>query len=115
MQYNNTTKQDNTRHYNNNTEQHTSIENRTIQHTTFHYNIGKVRPHPNGCDRTSAHLHRNLAYLLLNLSKKGGKAMNETLEDLERKRDAVEQDIQALYETLQREADGKKIITFKKV
>lgn len=41
--------------------------------------------------------------------------MNETLEDLERKRDAVEQDIQALYETLQREADGKKIITFKKV
>ena len=29
--------------------------------------------------------------------------MNETLEDLRRKRDAVEQDVQALFETLQSE------------
>ena len=29
--------------------------------------------------------------------------MNETLYDLEQKRKAVEQDIQALYETLQKE------------
>lgn len=34
--------------------------------------------------------------------------MNETLYDLEQKRNAVELDIQALYETLQKELDGKK-------
>ena len=36
--------------------------------------------------------------------------MNETLYDLEQKRIAVEQDIQALYETLQKElCEQKKI------
>ena len=33
--------------------------------------------------------------------------MNETLQDLEQKRKAVEQDIQALYETLQKEIKAK--------
>ena len=32
--------------------------------------------------------------------------MNETLDDLKRKRDAVEQDIQALFETLQKKIDN---------
>ena len=32
--------------------------------------------------------------------------MNETLQDLEQKRNAVELDIQALYETLQREIEN---------
>ena len=32
--------------------------------------------------------------------------MNETLDDLKRKRDAVEQDIQALFETLQKKRDN---------
>ena len=36
--------------------------------------------------------------------------MNETLYDLERKRKAVEQDIQALYETLQKEINEQKKI-----
>ena len=36
--------------------------------------------------------------------------MNETLEDLERKRNAVELDIQALYETLQKEIKAQKKI-----
>ena len=35
--------------------------------------------------------------------------MNETLYDLEQKRKAVEQDIQALYGTLQKEINEKKI------
>lgn len=34
--------------------------------------------------------------------------MNETLYDLEQKRKAVEQDIQALYETLQKEVNEQK-------
>ncbi len=34
--------------------------------------------------------------------------MNETLYDLEQKRKAVEQDIQALYETLQKEINEQK-------
>lgn len=34
--------------------------------------------------------------------------MNETLEDLEQKRNAVELDIQALYETLQKEISEQK-------
>ncbi len=33
--------------------------------------------------------------------------MNETLYDLEQKRIAVEQDVQALYETLQEEIQNK--------
>ena len=36
--------------------------------------------------------------------------MNETLYDLEQKRKAVEQDIQALYETLQKEIGKQKEI-----
>ena len=36
--------------------------------------------------------------------------MNETLYDLEQKRKAVEQDIQALYETLQKEINEQKKI-----
>lgn len=36
--------------------------------------------------------------------------MNETLYDLEQKRKAVEQDIQALYETLQNELNEQKKI-----
>ena len=36
--------------------------------------------------------------------------MNETLYDLEKKRKAVEQDIQALYETLQKEINEQKKI-----
>ena len=36
--------------------------------------------------------------------------MNETLYDLEQKRKAVEQDIQALYETLQKEISKQKKI-----
>ena len=36
--------------------------------------------------------------------------MNETLYDLEQKRKAVEQDIQALYETLQKEISEQKKI-----
>ena len=36
--------------------------------------------------------------------------MNETLDDLKRKRDAVEQDVQALFETLQSEmGKGKEV------
>ena len=34
--------------------------------------------------------------------------MNETLEDLERKRVVVEKDIEALYETLQKEINALK-------
>ena len=34
--------------------------------------------------------------------------MNETLQDLEQKRNAVELDIQALYETLQQEINEQK-------
>ena len=36
--------------------------------------------------------------------------MNETLDDLEQKRNAVELDIQALYETLQKEINEQKKI-----
>ena len=36
--------------------------------------------------------------------------MNETLHDLEQKRNAVELDIQALYETLQKEIKEQKKI-----
>lgn len=36
--------------------------------------------------------------------------MSETLYDLEQKRKAVEQDIQALYETLQKELNKQKKI-----
>ena len=36
--------------------------------------------------------------------------MNETLYDLEQKRNAVEQDIQALYETLVKEINEQKKI-----
>ena len=36
--------------------------------------------------------------------------MNETLQDLEQKRNAVELDIQALYETLQKEISEQKKI-----
>ena len=36
--------------------------------------------------------------------------MNETLYDLEQKRNAIELDIQALYETLQKEIDEQKKI-----
>ncbi len=36
--------------------------------------------------------------------------MNETLYDLEQKRKAVEQDIEALYETLQQEISEQKKI-----
>ena len=36
--------------------------------------------------------------------------MNETLYDLEQKREVVEQDIQALYETLQKEINEQKKI-----
>ena len=36
--------------------------------------------------------------------------MNETLYDLEQKRKAVEQDIQALHETLQKEINEEKKI-----
>ena len=39
--------------------------------------------------------------------------MNETLYDLEQKREAVEQDIQALYETLQKEINEQKKIVNK--
>ncbi len=36
--------------------------------------------------------------------------MNETLDDLKRKRDVVEQDVQALFETLQSEmGKGKEV------
>ena len=34
--------------------------------------------------------------------------MNETLDDLKRKRDVVEQDVQALFETLQSEMGKRK-------
>lgn len=36
--------------------------------------------------------------------------MNETLQDLEQKRNAVELDVQALYETLQKEINEQKKI-----
>ena len=36
--------------------------------------------------------------------------MNETLYDLEQKRNAVEQDVQALYETLQKKINEEKKI-----
>ena len=42
--------------------------------------------------------------------RKGQTKMNETLYDLEQKRKAVEQDIQALYETLQKEIGKQKKI-----
>ena len=36
--------------------------------------------------------------------------MNETLYDLEQKRKVVEEDVQALYETMQKELDKQKKI-----
>ena len=42
--------------------------------------------------------------------RKGQTKMNETLYGLEQKRNAVEQDIQALYETLQKEINEQKKI-----
>lgn len=48
-------------------------------------------------------LHKDLHKNSKGYEKKWQTKMNETLYDLEQKRNAVELDIQALYETLQKE------------
>ena len=46
---------------------------------------------------------KNIYHIYCKENEKEQTKMNETLYDLEQKRKAVEQDIQALYETLQKE------------
>ena len=48
-------------------------------------------------------IHKNIYHIYCEENGKEQTKMNETLYDLEQKRKAVEQDIQALYETLQKE------------
>ena len=55
-------------------------------------------------------LHKDLYKNSKVYEKKWQTKMNETLYDLEQKRKAVEQDIQALYETLQKEISEQKKI-----
>ena len=55
-------------------------------------------------------LHKDLHKNSKGYEKKLQTKMNETLYDLEQKRKAVEQDIEALYETLQKEIIEQKKI-----
>ena len=53
---------------------------------------------------------KNIIHIYCKENERSGHDMNETLYDLEQKRKAVEQDIQALYETLQKEISEQKKI-----
>lgn len=53
---------------------------------------------------------KNISHIYCKENGKEQTKMNETLYDLEQKRKAVEQDIQALYETLQKEISEQKKI-----
>ena len=46
---------------------------------------------------------KNIIHIYCKENERSGHNMNETLQDLEQKRNAVELDIQALYETLKNE------------
>ena len=48
-------------------------------------------------------IYKNIYHIYFDENGKEQTKMNETLYDLEQKRNAVEQDIQALFETLQKE------------
>lgn len=50
-------------------------------------------------------LHKELHKNSKGYEKKWQTKMNETLYDLEQKRKVVEEDVQALYETMQKELD----------
>lgn len=52
----------------------------------------------------------NIFHIYCKENGKGRTKMNETLYDLEQKRKAVELDIQALYETFQKEINEQKKI-----
>ena len=53
---------------------------------------------------------KNIIHIYCKEKRKEQTKMNETLYDLEQKRKAVEQDIEALYETLQQEISEQKKI-----
>jgi len=55
-------------------------------------------------------IYKNIYHIYCEENGKEQTKMNETLYDLEQKRKAVEQDIQALYETLQKEINEQKKI-----
>ena len=53
---------------------------------------------------------KNISHIYCKENERSDLDMNETLYDLEQKRNAVELDIQALYETLQKEINEQKKI-----
>lgn len=55
-------------------------------------------------------IYENIYHIYCEENGKEQTKMNETLYDLEQKRNAVELDIQALYETLQKEINEQKKI-----
>ena len=56
------------------------------------------------------HLQKISIIFIAKKTERSDRNMNETLYDLEQKRNAIELDIQALYETLQKEIDEQKKI-----
>ena len=62
------------------------------------------------CKVLQTAIYKKIYHIYCKENGKEQMKMNETLYDLEQKRKAVEQDIQALYETLQKEVNEQKKI-----
>ena len=56
------------------------------------------------------HLQKISLIIIAKKTERSGHDMNETLQDLEQKRNAVRLDIEALYETLQKEQNEAQTI-----